>query len=89
MIVNDLVKTIGYTRDKLKYFEFYICNKEDDFIGFTIKDISADDYISFCDKEVYDWICDTHDAEGNCICTVTIALDSEEFCYFYQLYNNR
>lgn len=61
MIVNDIVKTIGYTRDKLKHFEFCIWNPIlDDWI--TLRNPTADQYIHICDRNVIDWMVDdTHD----------------------------
>ena len=57
MIVNDLVKTIGYTRDKLNHFEFCIWNSiMDDWI--TLRNITADQYVHICDREVIDWMID-------------------------------
>lgn len=55
MIVNDLVKTIGYTRNKLDHFEFCIWNPVmDDWI--TLRKTTADQYVHICDREVLDWM---------------------------------
>lgn len=55
MIVNDLVKTIGYTRNKLDHFKFYIWNPVmDDWI--TLRKTTADQYVHICDREVLDWM---------------------------------
>lgn len=57
MIVNDLVKTIGYTRNKLDHFEFCIWNPVlDDWI--TLRNTTADQYVYICDREVIDWMID-------------------------------
>lgn len=57
MIVNDIVKTIGYTRDKLKHFEFCIWNPVlDDWI--TLRNVTSDQYVYICDREVIDWMID-------------------------------
>ena len=53
MFVNDLVKTYGYTRDKLTHFNILIFNPiTDDWI--TIKNPTADEYIHLCDRIVVD-----------------------------------
>lgn len=55
MIVNDLVKTIGYTRNKLDHFEFCIWNPVmDDWI--TLRKVNADQYVHICDREILDWM---------------------------------
>lgn len=57
MIVNDIVKSIGYTRDKLNHFEFCIWNPmTDEWI--TIRKPTSDEYIYICDREIIDWMID-------------------------------
>lgn len=57
MIVNDIVKSIGYTRDKLDHFEFCIWNPmTDEWI--TIRKPTSDEYIYICDREIIDWMID-------------------------------
>ena len=51
MKVNDLVKTIGYTRNRLDHFVFYLYEPyEDSWI--TIRNATTDDYIHLCDRSV-------------------------------------
>lgn len=55
MFVNELIKTYGYTRDKLTHFNVLIFNPiTDDWI--TIKNPTADEYIHLCDRVVVDWM---------------------------------
>ena len=53
MKVNDLVKTIGYNRNRLSHFTFYLYNYHND-DGLTISDPSLDDYIFLCDRKILD-----------------------------------
>lgn len=54
MKVNDLVKTIGYTRNRLDHFVFYLYEPyEDSWI--TIRNATTDDYIHLCDRSVQEW----------------------------------
>lgn len=53
MFVNDMIKTYGYTRDKLSHFNIAIFNPiTDDWI--TIKHPTADEYIHLCDRSIVD-----------------------------------
>ena len=54
MKVNDLVKTIGYTRNRLDHFVFNLYEPyEDNWI--TIRNATVDDYIYLCDRSVQEW----------------------------------
>lgn len=78
MIVNDLVKTIGYTRNKLNHFEFCIWNPVlDDWI--TLHNITADQYIHICDREVIDWMVNDIDADTISVNIYMIDSDYETF----------
>ncbi len=54
IFVNDIVSTIGFTRDILSHFEFSLWDpKHDSWI--LIKHPTIDDYIFLCDREVNEW----------------------------------
>lgn len=55
LFVNDLVSTIGYTRNRLSHFHFTIWNPETD-EWIIIKEPNADEYILLCDREIVDWL---------------------------------
>ena len=55
MFVNDLVKTYGYTRDKLAHFNISIFNAAND-DWMTIDHPTVDEYIYLCDRPVVDWL---------------------------------
>jgi hypothetical protein len=78
MIVNDLVKTIGYTRNKLDHFEFCIWNPVlDDWI--TLRNTTADQYVHICDREVIDWMIDDIDDDMISINMRMVDSDYETF----------
>lgn len=78
MIVNDLVKTIGYTRNKLDHFEFCIWNPVlDDWI--TLRNTTADQYVHICDREVIDWMIDDLDDDMISINMRMVDSDYETF----------
>lgn len=78
MIVNDLVKTIGYTRNKLDHFEFCIWNPVlDDWI--TLRNTTADQYVHICDREVIDWMIDDIDDDMISINMHMVDSDYETF----------
>ena len=53
MVVNDMVKTFGYTHDKLNHFTISIFDFSTD--GFvTIRHPTADEYIFLCNRPVID-----------------------------------
>lgn len=55
IFVNDLVSTIGYTKNRLDHFVFSLWDSDnDDWI--IIKHASADDYVFLCDRPVEEWI---------------------------------
>ncbi len=54
MKVNDLVSSIGYTKNILSHFSIVLYNADaDDFV--TIKAPTADEYIHLCDRKIIDW----------------------------------
>lgn len=60
MKVNEIVKTIGYTRNRLEHFEFGLYDPlEEKWI--SISNATADDYIFLCDREVVEWMIDDDD----------------------------
>ena len=74
MIVNDIVKTIAYTRNKLDHFEFCIWNPVmDDWI--TLRNATADQYVHICDREVIDWM--TSDTNEDTISVNIRMVDSD------------
>lgn len=78
MTVNDIVKTIGYTRDKLDHFEFCLWNPVmDDWI--TIHKATVDEYINICDREIIDWMISDIDADTISINIYMIDKDYETF----------
>ena len=78
MIVNDLVKTIGYIRNKLNHFEFCIWNPVlDDWI--ILRNVTADQYVHICDREVIDWMINDIDADTVSINIRMIDDDYETF----------
>ena len=78
MLVNDIVKTIGYTRNKLDHFEFCIWNPiTDDWI--TIRKATSDEYIHICDREVIDWMIDDINEDTISINLRMIDSDYENF----------
>lgn len=73
MKVNDLVKTIGYTRNRLDHFEFNLyAPYNDDWI--LIKNPTADDYIFLCDREIQEWMIE----DSNNIMSVIILMIPED-----------
>jgi hypothetical protein len=53
MKVNDLVSSIGYTKNILSHFSIVLYNAgADDFM--TIKAPTADEYIHLCDRKIID-----------------------------------
>ena len=64
MTVNDFVKTIGYTKNRLDHFNFYIFDPLDE-DGILINHPTTDDYIFLCDREVSEWMID--DIDKMCI----------------------
>lgn len=53
MKVNDLVSSIGYTKNILSHFSIILYNADaDDFM--TIKAPTADEYIHLCDRKIID-----------------------------------
>lgn len=76
MFVNDLVKTYGYTHDKLTHFNILIFNPiTGDWI--TIKNPTADEYIHLCDRVVIDWM-----VEENETVDVTVYSQPNDFEVF-------
>lgn len=55
MIVNDLVQTIGYTRNRINHFEFCIYNPYDD-EWIIIRNPTLDDYVFLCNRVVQEWM---------------------------------
>lgn len=54
MKVNDLVSSIGYTKNILSHFSIVLYNvNTDNFI--TIKAPTADEYIHLCNRKIIDW----------------------------------
>ena len=64
--VNDLVKSYGYTRDRLTHFEISIWYSDQDEWA-TIKAPSADEYIEVCDRPIVDWMIEDDD-----YCAITV-----------------
>lgn len=54
MKVNDLVSSIGYTRNILSHFSIILYNVNTDNL-ITIKAPTADEYIHLCDRKIIDW----------------------------------
>ena len=55
MIVNDLLKTYGYTRDRLNHFSFALFDpRTEDWIN--IPRPTADEYVYLCDRKVESWM---------------------------------
>lgn len=78
MKVNDLVKTIGYTRNRLDHFVFYLWRSQDDKI-IKIDNPTLDEYVFLCDREVNDWIPSGDDTDR---IDVTIDLVTEDLDIF-------
>lgn len=76
MTVNDFVRTIGYTKNRLNHFNFYIFddNVED---GILISHPTVDDYIFLCDREVSEWMID--DIDNICLILKMEPSDREVF----------
>lgn len=54
MRVNDLVSSVGYTRNILSHFVITIYNAEtEEFI--TVKNPTLDEYVNLCDRKVLEW----------------------------------
>ena len=72
--VNDLVKTIGYTRNRLDHFEFYLFDSyNDDWI--TIKKATVDEYILLCDRDINEWMIEDNDKMS---ITIRMILEDKE-----------
>lgn len=54
MKVNDFVKTIGFIKNKLKHFSFYLYDDNDYNNSISINEVTLDDYIHLCDRKVID-----------------------------------
>lgn len=72
--VNDLVKTIGYARNRLDHFEFYLFDPyNDDWI--TIKKATVDEYILLCDRDINEWMIEDNDKMS---ITIRMTLEDKE-----------
>ncbi len=60
MKVNDFVKTIGYTRDRLTHFNFWIYDYKH-YTYYKIDKPTVDDYIFLCDRDVVEWMFEDDD----------------------------
>lgn len=81
MFVNDMIKTYGYTRDKLSHFNIAIFNPiTDDWI--TIKHPTADEYIHLCDRSIVDWMIGENEAVD--ITVYSCPNDFENFAKYYK-----
>lgn len=85
MFVNELIKTYGYTRDKLTHFNISIFNPiTDDWI--TIKHPTADEYIQLCDRQIIDWMIGEDETVE--ITVYSCPNDFENFTKYYKGGNN-
>lgn len=78
MFVNDMVKTYGYTRDRLNHFIFSIYNPATT-EWVTIKHPTADEYVYLCDRLVIDWMVDLDEEDEINITVYMIPQDYEVF----------
>lgn len=76
MTVNDFVKTIGYTKNRLNHFNFYIFDDHSE-DGILILHPTTDDYIFLCDREVSEWMID--DIDNMCLILEMEPSDRETF----------
>lgn len=82
MFVNDMLKTYGYTRNKLDHFTISIFNPStDDWI--TIKHPTADEYIHLCDRPVIDWMSSLGNEDEIEITVYTLPGDFDTFRKYY------
>ena len=77
MTVNDMIKTIGYTQNKLNYFIINIFEPKTD-RWIRIKQPTSDEYIYLCDREVFEWMIE----DSNTI-SITIYAKSDDMEIFY------
>ena len=78
MIVNDLVSTIGFTRNRLDHFTFSIWDTKED-IWILIEHPTIDDYILLCTREVDEWIFNEKEPEKVDIFLSAISSDHFNF----------
>lgn len=82
MIVNDMVKTFGYTRDRLNHFTISIFDFSTD--GFaTIRHPTADEYVFLCDRPVIDWMVSSEDEDEVDITVTFIPSDFDVFRKYF------
>lgn len=82
MIVNDLVKTYSYTKDKLEHFTISLFDLiTEDWI--EIKHPTIDEYIYLCDRDIVEWCNDLYE-EGDI--NITVWTQEGDFDHFKKYY---
>jgi len=82
MFVNDMIKTYGYTHNKLNHFNISIFNPStDDWI--TINHPTADEYIHLCDRLVIDWMESSDEKETIDITVYAVPGDFDTFRKYF------
>lgn len=77
MIVNELVKTFGFTRDKLSHFNIHLYKPVTE-KWVTLKHPTVDEYIYVADRQVIDWIVEN----GTSIVDITVYMEDEDLDIF-------
>lgn len=83
MVINDMLKTYCYTRNKLNHFNISIFNPfTDNWI--TIKHPTADEYIYLCDRNIVDWTINAEEEDTIDITVYMLPDDQEIFSKYYK-----
>lgn len=79
MTVNDMVKTFGYTRNRLTHFTISLYDAAEAY-WISIKHPNADEYVYLCDRIVTDWMvdCDGDNEEVD----ITVKMKSQDYILF-------
>lgn len=85
MVVNDMIKTFGYARNRLSHFNILLYDPiTEDWI--TIGHPSIDDYIYLCDREVVDWM--VSDIEEETV-DITVYMESDDINTFRKFFHKQ
>lgn len=84
MIVNDMVKTFGYTRNRLNHFTISIFDFSSDNFA-LIKHPTADEYVFLCDRPVIDWMVSSEDEDE---VDITVTFTPSDFDVFRKYFNS-
>lgn len=79
MTVNDMIKTFGYTRNRLAHFTISLYDTTEAY-WISIKHPNADEYVYLCDRTVIDWMinCDGDNEEVD----ITVKLKPQDYILF-------